>query len=77
MLDTIALQECLNSVEVNCGPLSDANCSGSLYEENSCLRSLTLARAVIVLISMTSGHFEWVSTTIRNYRPKNGPAKST
>ena len=32
--------------------------------------------AVIVIIGITSGHFKWASTIIRNDLPKIGPAKS-
>ncbi len=66
-----------NSSETNCGPLSDTSCSGRPYAANNFRNSLMVAEDVVVLISMTSGHFEWASTTISRVRPLNGPAKST
>ena len=65
-----------NSLEVNCGPLSDTICSGRPNDANSCLNTLITFEVVVVVISMTSDHFEWASTAIKNILSRNGPAKS-
>ena len=43
---------------------------------NTLLNSAMVFSAVVVIIGITSGHFEWASTMIRNDLPRNGPAKS-
>ena len=59
-------RNCLNSSEINCGPLSDTNCRGIV----------PVARVVVDTIGKTSGHFEWASKTTSSIFPLTGPAKS-
>ena len=47
-----------NSVKVNCGPLSDTNCSGNLCYANIALRTSVVFSEVIVVITTASGHFK-------------------
>ena len=68
---------CPNTSEVNCAPLSVTICSGKPWVENIFLSSTIVLSAVVVIIGITSGHFEWASTTIRYDLSMNGPAKST
>ena len=66
-----------NSAEMNCGSLSETNCSGEPYTANRCLRTSMVLCTLVEVISYTSGHLEWASTTMKNILCKNGPAKST
>ena len=66
-----------NSCDTNCGPLSDTNCSGRPYAENNRLNSSMVLVAVVLDISIISGHLEWASTASKYIRFRNGPAKST
>lgn len=66
----------LNSSEVNCGPLSLTIFSGRLLQEKIDLRAATVFSEVVNIISITSGHFEWTSTTISNIKFINDPVKS-
>ena len=71
------LMNVLNSSEVNWELLSLTSCSGNPCVANSFLSLSIVLAALVVVIEITSGHFEWLSTTTRNIVPKNGPAKST
>ena len=65
-----------NSSEVNCVPLPLTSCCGMLYQANISQSFAIVASLVMLGIISTSNHFEWLSTTIRNILPINGPAKS-
>ena len=65
-----------NSSEVNCEPLSLTSCCGMPYRANISRRFAIVASIVMLGIISTSNHSEWLSTTIRNILPMNGPAKS-
>ena len=71
------LRNVLNSSDVNWEPLSLTSCSGNLCVANSFLSSSIVLAALVVVIGITSSHFEWLSTTTRNIVPKYSPAKST
>ena len=49
---------CLNSSEVNWGPLSDTICSGSPWLANKSLSTEVVFGVVVLTISRTSGHLE-------------------
>ena len=53
----LALVNVTNSSDVNCVPLSDTDCSGCQYRANSCHSTSMVFSEVVVLISITSGHF--------------------
>ena len=75
VFDTIGLHiSCVNSAKVNWVALSDTECSGRPYATNN-LISLILAVAVVDFISITLGHFECESTTIRKFCLFMEPAK--
>ena len=68
VFNSILSEKCLEhklQTEVHC---SDTTCCGSPYEANSFLHSATVDE---LAISMTSGHFEWLSTTTKYI---HGPA---
>ena len=65
-----------NSSGVNCEPLSITSCCGMPYRANISRSFAIVASLVMLGIISTSNHFEWLSTTIRNILPMNGPAKS-
>ena len=65
-----------NSPKVNCEPLSLTSCCGMPYRANISRRFAIVASIVMLGIISTSNHFEWLSTTVRNILPINGPAKS-
>ena len=73
----LLLMNVQNSSAVNWGPLSLTNCSGKPCVVKSFLSSSIVQAALVVVISITSGHLECASTIIRNIIPKNGRAKST
>ena len=76
-LTPLFLMNVLNSSDVIREPLSPTSCSGHPCVANSFLSSSIVLAALVVVIAITSGHVEWLSTTTRNIVPKNGPAKST
>ena len=65
-----------NSLELNCGLLSETSCSRGPYNENNLRSSVIVFSAVVVDIIITSSHFECAYTTTKYICPRNGPAKS-
>jgi len=72
-----AVHHCLNSVDLNCSPLSDTRTFGSpnLLKMPDNIR-MVLADVNALCIACTSIHFEYESTKMRKWYPKKGPAKS-
>ena len=60
-LTPLAFIKYAKSSEVNWGSLSDTNCSGNPYFENSTRRTSMVFGEVVVDISKTSGHLECAS----------------
>ena len=62
----LALVNVANSsdVHVNCIPLTDTDCSGCQYCANNCCSTSMVFSEVVVLISITSGHFKCPLTRI-------------
>ena len=74
----LPFMNCLNSAEVNCGPLSETSCSGNPNCAKSVRKTLMVFKEVVACdITTTSGHLEWALTTMKNILPMKGPAKST
>ena len=60
-----------NSFDVNCGPLSETNCSGKPYRAKSDRRMSMVVREVDdVDIIATSGHLQCALTTTKTFNPK-------
>ena len=53
------------------------SCLGNPCVARICLNSSTVLAVVVEVIGITSGYFEWASTTIRNIVATNRLAKST
>lgn len=71
-----SLRKCWKTSVVNWVLLSDANYLGKPWVANTLLGSTIFFVVVVVITGITSGHFEWPSTIIRNDVLKNKPAKS-
>ena len=71
------LQKSLNSLDVNCVALSVTTQSTTPTRANSSCKNPIVQMVVGLLHCKVSGHFEWLSSTMRWYMLSMGPAKST
>ena len=64
----------LNSADTNCRPLSDTTYSGMPYHANMSRRTAIVRMAAVLVMGVTSGHFECASVTINIILPMKGAA---
>ena len=76
MFHPVGCKEVTEFCSRNSGQLSKPTCSGRPCGANNYLSAVIVLLEVVIFITRTSGHFEWMLNTTSSIFPMTGPAKS-